>query len=161
MPEIQETSLPGVGQRVEFVSDEGNRVGVVHHRTGWRELFVCAPNDPDSVALSLRLSDDESHALADALGGSSVVENLSNLAYQVEGLAIDWLNVDAGTPFVDKTIGDARVRTRTGVSIVAVIRGEKAHPAPGPGFTIHADDKLVVVGTSDGIEAVRDILTSG
>ncbi len=161
MPEIQETSLPGVGQRVEFTSAEGSRVGVVHHRTGWRELFVCPPEDPDAVALSLRLSDDESHALADALGGSSVVESLSHLAYQVEGLAIDWLNVDRDTPFVDKTIGDARVRTRTGVSIVAVIRGEKAHPAPGPDFTIEADDKLVVVGTTDGIEAVRDILTSG
>ena len=161
MPEIQETSLPGVGQRVEFTSAEGSRVGVVHHRTGWRELFVCPPEDPDAVALSLRLSDDESHALADALGGSSVVESLSHLAYQVEGLAIDWLNVDRDTPFVDKTIGDARVRTRTGVSIVAVIRGEKAPPAPGPDFTIEADDKLVVVGTTDGIEAVRDILTSG
>lgn len=161
MPEIQETPLPGVGQRVEFISDEGNRVGVVHHRTGWRELFVCSRDDPDAVALSLRLSDDESHALADALGGSSVVESLANLAHQIEGLAIDWLNVDAGTPFVDKTIGDARVRTRTGVSIVAVIRGPKAHPAPGPEFGIEADDKLVVVGTTDGIEAVSDILTSG
>ncbi len=161
MPEIHETSLPGVGQRVEFISDAGSRVGVVHHRTGWRELFVCPPNDPDAVVLSLRLSEDESHALADALGGSSVVESLTNLTYQVEGLAIDWLNVDAGTPFVDKTIGDARVRTRTGVSIVAVIRHDKPHPAPGPEFGIEADDKLVVVGTTDGIEAARDILTLG
>ncbi len=161
LTEIRETPLPGVGQRVEFVSEDGNRIGVIHHRTGKRELFVCPPEDPDVVGLSLRLSDDESHALADALGGSSVVESLNHMAHQIEGLAIDWLNVDPDTPFVGKTIGDARVRTRTGVSVVAVIRGDAAFPAPGPGFGIEAEDSLVVVGTTEGIEAVRDILTSG
>ena len=161
MPKIEETPLPGVGVRVEFMSEGGSRVGVVHHRTGRRELFVCAPEDPDAVALNLNLSDDESHALADALGGTSIVENLSSLEQQIEGLAIDWLVVSPESPYVDKSIGDARVRTRTGVSVVAVIRGNEANPAPGPEFMIRAGDTLVVVGTSDGIASVRAILGSG
>lgn len=161
MPKIEETPLPGVGVRVEFMSEGGSRVGVVHHRTGRRELFVCAPEDPDAVALNLNLSDDESHALADALGGTSIVENLSSLEQQIEGLAIDWLVVSPESPYVDKSIGDARVRTRTGVSVVAVIRGNEANPAPGPEFMIRAGDTLVVVGTSDGIASVRAILVSG
>jgi TrkA domain protein len=111
--------------------------------------------------MSLRLSDDESHALADALGGSSVVENLIGLEQRIEGLAIDWLTVGEQTPYAERTIGDARVRTRTGVSVVAVIRGEQAHPAPGPDFHIEADDILVVVGTSEGIGSVRAILAEG
>jgi TrkA domain protein len=50
------------------------------------------------------------------------------------------------------------VRSRTGVSIVAVIRDETAFPAPGPDFGLEADDTLVVVGTAGGIEAVGELL---
>lgn len=161
MSEIEETALPGVGLRLEFTTEEGNRIGVVHHRTGRRELYVCPPDDPDAVALSLRLTDDERSALVDTLGGSKVVENLRDLEQRVEGLAIDWLTVDEGSPYADRTIGDARVRARTGVSVVAVIRDREAHPAPGPDFHIQAGDTLVVVGVGEGIESVRSILNAG
>lgn len=161
MPRLNETELPGVGKRVDFVSEEGSRVGIVHHRTGRRELFICSPTDPDAVTTSLSLTDDESHALADALGGSSIVESLGEVAQQIEGLAIDWLKVEDDTPFVGKTIGDAHIRTRTGVSVVALIRQDQAHPAPGPEFQLEAGDTAVVVGTPEGLEAARSILTSG
>lgn len=161
MPEIEETSLPGVGMRHDFTAEDGSRIGVIHHRTGRRELFICSADDPDSVMMSLSLSDDDSHALTEALGGSTVVENLSNLQQQVEGLAIDWLPVSPESPYAGRTIGDARIRTRTGVSVVAIIRDDAAHPAPGPEFMIEPSDTLVVVGTSDGINRVSDILMSG
>ena len=161
MPRIEETPLPGVGVKHEFVAEDGSRIGVVHHRTGRRELFVCPAADPDAVVLSLNLSDTDSHALAEALGGSQVVQNLSDLQQQIEGLVIDWLTVDRGTPYAGKTIGDARMRTRTGVSVVAVIRADQAYPAPGPDFRVEAEDTLVVVGTSDGINQVKEILTAG
>lgn len=161
MPKIEETSLPGVGMRHDFTAEDGSRIGVVHHRTGRRELFVCSSDDPDAVTVSLNLTDDDSHALSEALGGSTVIENLGTLQQQIEGLAIDWLTVEPETPYAGKTIGDARIRTRTGVSVVAVIRGEQAYPAPGPEFMVDAEDTLVVVGTPDGIKTVNEILTAG
>lgn len=161
MPKIEETALPGVGMRHDFISEDGSRVGVVHHRTGRRELFVCSPADPDEVILSLTLSDDDSHALSEALGGSTVIERLTGLQQQIGGLAIDWLEVGEKSPYANKTIGDARIRTRTGVYVVAVIRGEQAHPAPGPEFQIEASDTLVVIGTPQGIRSVSEVLTAG
>lgn len=161
MPRIEETSLPGVGLRFDFTAEDGSRIGVVHHKTGRKELFVCTAEDPDAAVITLHLSDDESHALSEALGGATVTESLSDLQQQIEGLAIDWLNVDAGTPYAGKTIGDARIRTRTGVSVVAVIREDQAYPAPGPDFNVGADDTLVVVGTPEGIRLVNEILTAG
>lgn len=161
MVKIEETQLPGVGVRYEFVTDDGERIGVVHHRGGRREMFVCRAEEPDSVALSFDLSDDEAHTLGEMMGVATVVEKLVGLQQSVEGLAIDWLNVDPDTPYAGRTIGDARIRTRTGVSVVAVIRETTPFPAPGPEFHVEAGDTLVVVGTPKGIEEVTDILTAG
>jgi len=147
--------------RHDFTVEDGSRIGVVHHRTGRKELFLCSSEDPDSVAMSVNLTEDDSHTLAEALGGSAVVESLSRLQQQVEGLAIDWLAVAPESPYAGRTIGDARIRTRTGVSVVAVIRDEQAFPAPGPEFLVEPSDTLVVVGTPDGIKRVGDILMTG
>lgn len=161
MTEIERTNLPGVGTRFEFTTGDGRRIGVIHHRSGRREVFVCPEHDPDTPIVTLDLSDDEAHDLVDLLGGSRVVENLSQLQHQIEGLALDWLTIDPHAKYAGRTIGDARIRTRTGVSVVAVLRGDDPHPAPGPEFQMEADDVLVVVGTPEGIGGVRDILRSG
>ena len=161
MTKITKTSLPGVGVKHEFSTEDGRRVGVVHHRTGKRELYVCAAADPDVAVLNVALTDDDSHALSDALGGSEVVENLAHLQQRVEGLAIGWLPVEEDSKYASRTIGDARIRTRTGVSVVAIIRGQTGHPAPGPSFEMLAGDTLVVVGTPEGIEQVEEILSVG
>ena len=161
MTRIEESALPGVGVRYEFNTEDGRRIGVVHHRTGRRELFVCEPDDTDAAVVTMTLSDEDSHALSEALGGSTLVANLSNLQQQVEGLAIDWLTVEERSPYATGTIGDARVRTRSGVSVVAVIRREETFPAPGPDFPLQPGDKLVVVGTPEGIEQTQVILISG
>lgn len=161
MVKIEETQLPGVGVRYEFRTSDGERVGVVHHRGGRREVFVCRADEPDTVAMSLDLSDEEAHTLGEMMGIATVVEKLADLQQSVEGLAIDWLTVDPGTPYAGRTIGDARIRTRSGVSVVAVIRDTTPFPAPGPEFHVEAGDTLVVVGTPKGIESVTDILTAG
>lgn len=161
MQRVEETSLPGVGLRYEFVTKEGERLGVIHHRTGRRELFIADADDPDACREMLSLEEDESRTLAEILGGATVTAHLTGLQQQVEGLAIDWLPVGEDSRYADRTIGDARVRTRTGVSIVAVLRGEQPFPAPGPQFHLQAGDTLVVVGTPEGIEKVAEILQSG
>ncbi len=161
MTQIDETQLPGVGTRLEFVTHEGNRVGVIHHRSGRRELFLCRADDPDVAALTLELDDDESRALAESLGASPVMEVVGQLQHQIEGLAIDWLSVSPDSPYEDASIGDTRARTRTGVSIVAVIRDTTTFPAPGPQFTLEANDVMVVVGTPEGISQLQGILAEG
>jgi TrkA domain protein len=161
MVQIEQTTLPGVGVRYDFETEEGLRVGIIHHRTGRREVFVCPADDPDTAEVTFDLNEDEAHTLVDLLGGSQVVESLSHLQQHIEGLAIDWLHVEDGSPYAGKTIGDARIRTRTGVSVVAAVRGKDPYPAPGPDFTIRPGDTLVVVGTPEGIEIVISILRSG
>jgi TrkA domain protein len=118
-------------------------------------------SDPDAFRRILVLGDKDARTLAEILGGSRVAEELAQLQQRIEGLAIDWLPVREDSPYAGRTIGDARVRTLTGVSIVAVLRGEHAVPAPGPEFALEAGDYLVVVGTPRGIEEVVELLHRG
>jgi TrkA domain protein len=52
---VNEVELPGIGVRYEFVTEGGARVGVVHHRTGERELVLHERGDPDTSHDLLRL----------------------------------------------------------------------------------------------------------
>ena len=161
MTDIQETRLPGVGVRYEFTTIEGQRLGVVHHHSGRREVFICASSDPDEAVWSVELTEDDVHALVDVLGGSKVVESVAHATQHIEGLAIDWLDVGPGSRCAGRTIGDARVRTRTGASVIAILRGGEPIAAPGPDAIIEDGDTLVMVGSPQGIEAVREILRAG
>ena len=157
MAEVDETRLPGLGIRYDFQTARGSRLGVVHHRTGRRELLIYDQEDPDTCRDVIALDEDDSRTLAELLGASRVAEQIDHIQ-QVEGLAIDWLPIPTGTAYAGKTIGDTRARTRTGTSIVAVLRDGRAHPAPGPEFRLEPDDTLLVVGTPRGIEQLAVIL---
>jgi TrkA domain protein len=161
MSEIREIKLPGVGIRYEFKTAQGDRVGVVAHRSGLREIYVPLQNDPDESRRILALSQDDARTLAELLGATRVAEQLADLQQQIHGLAIDWLPVREDSPYAGRTIGDARIRTRTGVSVVAIVRGQMAVPAPGPQDSLESGDYLVVVGTARGVEQTVELLRSG
>jgi TrkA domain protein len=158
---VNEIRLPGVGVRFEFETAEGVRMAVIHHRTGERELIVYDLDDPDAGRDLVRLGSDDSRTLAELLGVSQVAKDLAELEQDVRGLAIDRLPMSPGSPFAGRTIGDTEARTRTGVSIVAVLREDRPFPAPGPELRIESGDVLVVVGTPRGIEALSILLRPG
>jgi TrkA domain protein len=161
MAVVKEVALPGIGVRYEFVTQEGNRVGVVHHRSGVRELVLFERGDPDTSHDLLRLGPEDGRTLAELLGVSQVSKELAELEQDVEGLAVDRLPLAGGSPFAGGTIADTAARTRTGVSIVAILRDGSAHPAPGPEAPLRAGDVLVVVGTPRGIEELAVLLRPG
>ena len=161
MAKIERTELPGHGVRYDLITTENQRIGVIHGPTGRRDLFVCPPEDPDLVAVMVHLTEEEGHNLVDMLGGSQVVADMNHLQQQVEGLAIDWLPIVDHAFAAGRTIGELRLRTRTGVSIVAALRDGTAFPAPEPSFQIDPGDTVVVVGTHKGIEAASEIIAGG
>ena len=67
--DIEETQLPGVGTRFDFVTQHGDRVGVIVHDSGERELLVFDAEDPDA-ARGLRLAEEDLVRLGGILGMS-------------------------------------------------------------------------------------------
>jgi TrkA domain protein len=154
---IDEAELPGVGTRFSFETDRRRVLGVIRHHDGRRELFVTDDDDPDCVAVAVSLEEGEAHVLADLLGGSEISREAGS-AHGVAGLAVNWIEVADATPAAGATIGDLRVRTRTGASVVAVLRADEPHPAPGPGFRLEPGDVVMVVGTAAGARDARRLL---
>ncbi|OFW53839.1 MAG: hypothetical protein A2V75_08360 [Actinobacteria bacterium RBG_16_70_17] len=161
MPQVEPTPLPGVGVRYDFATQKGQLLGVVHRHGGCREIHVGAAGDPDAAPLCIPLDDDEVHTLVEALGGLQVTESLTRLQQYVEGIAIEWLKVGPASPVAGTTIAGSVIRSRSGVSVVAVLRDDVTHPAPGPEFRIEAGDTLVVVGTPEGIATATGIMRAG
>jgi TrkA domain protein len=160
VPEIEETLLPGVGVRHELTTSAGERLSVLTHHSGRRELAIYDRRDPDACIGVLHLSEGDTRALVDVLGGSQISETVTAVQQQVEGLAIEWVRVAAGSPSAGATIADGQLRTRTGASVVAVVRGESTVPAPEPGFRFEAGDVVVAVGTPAGLAELRTILAA-
>ena len=80
---------------------------------------------------------------------------LSRLRQASEMIEADWIELPENSPLAGKKIGDLEVRTRTGTSIVAVVRGEEVVANPGPEFALAPSDTLGVLGTADQRAAFR------
>lgn len=158
---VEVTPLPGIGVRKDFALDSGRRIGVVTHRDGTTELIVSKSDDPDACLASLPLTAEEAGALANLLGAPQLVAQLTEEHRELPGINTRQLPIKNGSPYDGRTLADTAIRTRTGVSVVAVMRAGQIHPSPAPDFTFTAGDLLVAVGTSEGLDATAKILQHG
>lgn len=158
MTDVNETRLPGVGLRHDFTCQSGDRVGVITRHSGRRELLVFNRDEPDDVSESVAMTPDESSVLAGLLGGATLVDRFDDLRQHIADLSLDWLPVPESSRFAGRPMGDTEMRTRTGVSVIAILRGTTPIPAPGPDVVLEAGDTVVVVGLAAGIDAAADIL---
>ncbi len=157
MDEVSETKLPGVGVRHEFTTDDGREVGVLVHHDGRREILIYDTDDPDACTSLVSLSASDSRTMSELLGASQVAETVAAVQQDIEGLSIEWIDLGASSPVAGTSIGEGRYRTRTGASIVAVIRQSESVPAPGPDFSFQPGDVVVAVGTAEGLASLRSL----
>jgi len=158
MAEVRETKLPGVGVRHEFTTEDNVDIGVLVHHDGRREILVYDSDDPDKSSSLVTLSAADTRTVSELLGASRVTEAVSAVQQEIEGLAIEWIELTTSSPASGATIGDGMYRTKTGSSIVAVIRDGQSIPAPGPEFPLFTGDVIVAVGTTDGLAAMRELI---
>lgn len=158
MATVRETNLPGIGVKHDFTTDDGRDVGVLVHRDGRRDIVVYDADDPDTCSAQISFSAPDTRTLSELLGASRVTEAIGAVTQEIEGLGIEWIPIASSSPAVGVSIADGAYRTKTGASIVAVIRGDEPHPAPDPDFRIADGDTVVAAGTSDGLAALTDLI---
>ncbi|GGS51312.1 cation:proton antiporter regulatory subunit [Streptomyces griseoviridis] len=155
-PRLRATPLPGIGVQYDLVTREHRQLSVVAHRDGARTVNVYRADDPDSCAQSLKLTSSEAGALIDALKPSH--HSASLLHTSDLGLVAERIEVSATSQWNGRLLGDTRMRTETGASIVAVLRHAEAVPSPTPDFRLMGGDTVIVIGTREGVDAAAAIL---
>lgn len=68
---IRECPLPGIGVKYQFDTKSGNKLVIIVHEDGRRELFAVDPNDNEELTLIAELEDDECVTLSGLIGGWS------------------------------------------------------------------------------------------
>jgi TrkA domain protein len=158
---VEETPLPGIGVRKDIVTASGRRIGTVIQRDGETELIVSRADDPDACLASIPLTSEEASTLGNLLGAHQLVAQLTEAHRDLPGVNTRQFLVDVDSPYDGRKLGDTKMRSRSSVSIVAVLRRGQVQASPTPDFILGAGDLLVAVGTSEGLDSAAEILRGG
>ena len=148
--DVTELTLPGIGQRYDLRAEEGGSVTVVIHHSGRRDLYML--DDVGETRAVVALTDSQARSLGAILGGAyfkpAVVEEIEAV---IGGLLIDWVTLDERSPGAGKTIAELEIRTRTRMTVAAILRDQTTLIAPEPTEALLAGDRLVIIGRQEDL----------
>lgn len=163
MAAIRETVLPGIGHKSEITTRSREKLVVVIHDDGRRELYYFRADDPDECQGSVTLDDTEARQVAAIIGGLTYQpRTLEVVDIALDNLVIEWFQVTAMSAAAGRTIGQLEVRQQTGASILALIEPDHRQSInPGPEQRIDVGARLVVAGDRQQVRAFRRLLIEG
>ena len=156
--DVREHDLPGVGKKFAVTTNDGDRMTIIIHNSGHREIYHFERGE-DYPAYAVRMEDSEARKLGAILGGAFfqpvVAESMDVVFSQ---LSVEWMKAAAGSPLVGQSLQEAAVRERTGASVIAILREGQAIPNPQPGERVAAGDTLMVVGDREQVTRFGELL---
>ena len=163
MPTISETNLPGIGRKFQIEATSGDRLTIVIHDDGRRELYHFIQKNPDRVASVITLTDSEARQVAGIIGGLTYVPKaLPSTEVVLDDLVLEWYTIPPRAACIGKTIRDLRVRTQTGASIVSIIEPDRIKRInPDPDTVLREGATLIVAGDRRTLGALKQLLSQG
>ncbi|MHA4409713.1 cation:proton antiporter regulatory subunit [Bacillus cereus] len=158
---IRESELPGIGCKFEVITKGNEKMVIVIHDDGRREMYHFDADHEESIS-SVSLRDSEARQIAAILGGMVYrPQALDTIEMAFEGLSIEWFKVENNAPVVQKTIGTLHVRNTYNVTIIAILKKNmKKFFNPGPDSIIEAGDMLVLSGARHEVKRIINELLS-
>jgi TrkA domain protein len=163
MSTISESNLPGVGRKFQVETLSGDRLTIVIHDDGTRELYHFSRKNLERPASVLALTDGEARQIAGIVGGLTYVpKSLPTTEVVLEDLVLEWFTLEAGSVAVGRTISELKIRSRTGASIVSIIEPNKVtRTNPGAGTQLNEGATLILAGDRTAISRLKRLLVSG
>jgi TrkA domain protein len=152
---IKTGDLPGIGKRYSFETAEGESMVVILHQSGQRELYHFTDSDEDEPDFNLKLSDEEARQLGTLLLGvdyQPVADDRVELF--LKKVRIEWVQVEPDSELANKKIIDARIRSKTGATIIGIQRGDDFIGSPDINEVILTGDTLMVIGNREQTKSV-------
>ncbi|HKP85899.1 MAG TPA: cation:proton antiporter regulatory subunit [Blastocatellia bacterium] len=160
---ISESNLPGVGRKFQIEATSGDRMTIVIHDDGTRELYHFTRKVPDRVASVVTLTDSEARQVAGIIGGLTYVPKaLPSAELVLDDLVLEWYTIGPGSACIGKTIRDLQVRTVTGASIVSIIEPDRVKRTnPEADTVLNEGATLILAGDRKTNAALKRLLIHG
>ncbi|RMD46395.1 MAG: potassium transporter TrkA [Aquificota bacterium] len=152
--EFRESDLPGIGRKFSIITSSQDKITVIVHVTGKRELFVFEPDDYDEPTCDVVMTEEEANQLGSVLMGAYFrPEQEKEKELLLENLAIEWIKVPENSSLSGKSIKESQIRPKTGVTVIAVMKPhQETIVNPTPDVKINPGDTVVIVGTREQVE---------
>lgn len=155
---VYEAEVPGVGRKFEYELGDEDRLVILIHHDGKREVFRRPSEDADGTKL-FELSDKQAREFGTILEGAYFQPvDLDSVDVPLGESIIEWTDLPEDSPLAGESLREAEIRHRTGVSVIAVQRGEETVDNPEPEFELAGDDILVTLGTRDEQKALDELI---
>lgn len=163
MSSISEANLPGIGRKFQIETVSGDRLIVVIHDDGRRELYHFIRKNLDRAASVLTLTDGEARQIAGIVGGLTYVPKaLPSEEIVLDGLVLEWFTIEPGAFCIGKTIRTLAARTVTGASIVSLIEPNRIKRTnPEADTRLNEGATLILAGDRSNINALKQLLFHG
>ncbi len=76
-----------------------------------------------------------------------------------EGIEIFWVSLEPDSPLAGQSLAEANIRSRTGASVVALIRNGKLTANPKSVTVFEIGDRVGIIGEPEQIEAARALIS--
>lgn len=155
--------MPGVGRKFQIEATSGDRLTIVIHDDGTRELYHFTRKDPDRVASVVILTDSEARQVAGIIGGLTYVPKaLPSAEIVLDDLLLQWYTIPPAAACIGKTIRELQVRTVTGASIVSIIEPDRMKRInPEADTVLNEGATLILAGDRRTISALKRLLAKG
>jgi CPA2 family monovalent cation:H+ antiporter-2 len=88
-------------------------------------------------------------------------ETLKQLQSAMHLMELTWVALPANSPLIGQTIQDLAIRSRTGASVVGVMRNGNLHPNPNANYRFASGDLLAVMGDAQQLAAFQVLVQPG
>jgi voltage-gated potassium channel len=149
-------------------SDADNVYVILSARTLNPDLTIVGRSTGEETSVKLKMAGADQAVSPYDMAGYRIVNQLTrphvtyflDIAMRHKGLNLlmDEIQIAPGSPLVSQKMNDAEVRTRTGATILSILRGADHEVLDwSPELEFEPEDMLIVVGMPDELQALAEL----
>jgi len=150
--------LCGVGTKYEIEVQDG-KVAVIYLESGGIQLYVLESGSKKPCCVTLTV--DEARRIGSILMGSILEKEEEGVEVSLPGVADLRIAVhmyQVPKKISGKSIGELKIRSTTGATVIAVLKKDRRIVNPNPETVLEEGDTVVVIGEKNHIEKFEKLI---